>query len=295
MKPQGKTGAAGGAGGVCLGVGAGERVLSREALAGFLPEERLGLVHVFSTVDSTHTVLKGLAAAGAPGGTVVLADHQTGGRGRRGRSFVSPAGVGVYLSYLLRPRAGFENAPFLTGWAAVAAADAIQSAYGVEVGIKWVNDLVLNRRKVGGILVEASAEGGRGVVDTFAIGIGVNVNEGPGDFPGELSEMATSLAMEGGGGELDRVRLAAELVKALDVLGAEWPSGTGYLERYRELCLTPGSEITAYPQMLESGNGREGTALAVNGDFSLKVEFADGTIENLRSGEASVRGLCGYT
>ena len=294
MKPHCKVGGAGGAGGVCRGGGEGAKVLSKGALARFLPEERLGLVRVFSSVDSTNTVLKGLAAAGAPGGTVVLADGQTGGRGRRGRSFVSPAGAGVYLSYLLRPESGFEKAPCLPGWAAVAAADAIRSACGVEVGIKWVNDLVLNRRKVGGILVEASADGGRGVADTFAIGIGVNVNERPGDFPDGLSETATSLAMESGGGELDRVRLAAELVKALDLLGAEWPDHPGYLERYRELCLTPGSRITAYPQMLEGGNGREGTALAVNGDFSLKVEFEDGTIENLGSGEASVRGLCGY-
>ena len=294
MEAQKKAGVAGGAGGVRSGAGRGSEVLFAEALAGFLPEERMGRVHVLGSVDSTNTVLKGMGAAGAPGGTVVMAEHQSGGRGRRGRSFVSPAGAGVYLSYLFRPESGFEKAPFLACWAAVAAAEAIRSAFGVGVGIKWVNDLVLNRRKVGGILVEATAEGGRGVVDTFAIGIGVNVNEGPGDFPGGLSEIATSLAMESGGKAMDRARLAAELVKALDDLGAEWPGGTRHLERYRELCLTPGSEITAYPQMLESGNGRRGTALAVNDDFSLKVEFADGGIENLRSGEASVRGLCGY-
>lgn len=289
-----QNGVAGGAGGVWSGRGGGAEVLFSGALAGFLTEERMERVQVFASVDSTNTVLKGLAAAGAPGGTVVLAEHQTGGRGRRGRSFVSPAGAGVYLSYLLRLEAGFENASFLTAWTAVAAADAIRNACGVEVGIKWVNDLVLNRRKVGGILVEASAEGGRGVVDTFAIGIGVNVNERAGDFPGELSEIATSLAMECGGGELDRVRIAAEIVKALDGLAAEWPGGGGYLERYRELCVTPGSKITAFPQMLECRNGRAGTALEVNDDFSLKVEFEDGSIENLRSGEASVRGLCGY-
>lgn len=297
MKRLDKVRSCGGADEVCArgdGLSAGgEAELSREALGPFLAGERMGKVRVYGSVDSTNNVLKGLAADGAPGGTVVLADGQSGGRGRRGRSFVSPAGVGVYLSYLFKPEGGFEKLAALTGWTAVAVADAIRAACGVEARIKWVNDLLVNGKKVGGILTEAMVTGGSGAVDACVIGIGVNVNDATGDFPPELAGIATSLSMECGGKSFCRSRLAAEIIWAMDVLAAKWPDDGSYLQRYRELGVTAGSRITAYPQMLENGGGRTGTALAVNDDFSLKVEFDDGSVENLGSGEVSVRGLCG--
>lgn len=272
----------------------GREVFVREAVAAFLPETRMDGVRVFDSVDSTNTVLKGLAADGAPGGTVVMADHQSGGRGRRGRSFVSPAGVGIYLSYLFRPESGFGQLAALTGWAAVAAADAIQKACGVEPRIKWVNDLLVHGKKISGILTEAIAGVGSSAVEACVIGIGVNVNDAPGDFPPELAEIATSLSMESGGKQFCRGRLAAEIIAALDGVQAKWPGDGYYLRRYRELGATAGSRIAAYPQMIENGGGRTGTALAVNDDFSLKVEFDDGSVENLGSGEVSVKGLCGF-
>lgn len=271
-------------------------ILSKGSIAAFLPDDKSPLVHVFDSVDSTNNVLKDLSSKGAPSGTVVIADHQTGGKGRRGRSFMSPSGVGIYLSYLLKPEAGFDKISDLTSWTAVAVADAIKNAYGLDSQIKWVNDLLMNRKKICGILTEVSVEGESGFIDTCIIGIGVNVNETLSDFPAEISEIATSISLENDGKKFFRSKLAAEIIRSMDKLSSNWPDGSSYyLERYRDLNITVGSKITAYSQMLENGKGRMGTALAINDDFSLKVEFADGSVSSLRSGEVSVRGLYGYT
>ncbi len=270
-------------------------ILSKGSVSSYLPDQRCSDILLFDSVGSTNNVLKEMASKGAPSGTVVIADQQTSGKGRRGRSFASPSGVGIYFSYLFRPEDGLDKISDLTSWSAIAVADAIKNAYGLETQIKWVNDLLMNRKKICGILTEVTVEGESGLIDTCIIGIGINVNETPSDFPAGLSDIATSISIENGGRKFDRSRLAAELVKTMDKLRSDWPSSSYYIERYRELNITAGSKITAYPRMVENGEGRTETALAVNDDFSLKVEFTDGSIENLRSGEVSVRGLYGYT
>lgn len=268
-------------------------ILSRGSVSAFLPDSRYGDVLFFDSVVSTNNVLKDIASKGAVSGTVVLADHQTGGKGRRGRSFSSPAGAGIYLSYLFRPEAGFDRISDLTSWTAVAVADAVKNACGLDCSIKWVNDLLINRKKICGILTEVSVEGESGFIDTCIIGIGINVNESA--FPDEISDIATSLSIENGGKKYIRSKLAAEIIRCMDKLASGWPDSAYYLERYRGLNITAGSRITAYPLMMENGRGRTGTAIAVNDDFSLKVRFDDGSTENLKSGEVSVRGLYGYT
>ena len=268
-------------------------ILSKGSIASYLPDNRCGEVFFFESVDSTNNVLKDLASKGADTGTTVIADHQTGGKGRRGRSFASPSGAGIYLSYLLKPVSGFNKVSDLTSWTAVAVSDAIKCACGLDAQIKWVNDLLLNRKKICGILTEVSVEGESGLIDTCIIGIGVNVNES--SFPAEISDIATSLSIESNGKLYSRSRLASEMIKAMDKLAADWPDNSYYLERYRELNITSGSRITAFPLMIENGQGRTGTALSINDDFSLKVRFDDGSVEDLRSGEVSVRGLYGYT
>lgn len=268
-------------------------ILSKGSVSVYLPDSRCEDLLVFDSVDSTNTVLKDLASKGAKSGTVVIADHQTGGKGRRGRSFASPSGEGIYMSYLFKPESGFDKISDLTSWTAVAVSDAIRNAYGLDSQIKWVNDLLMNRKKICGILTEVTVEGESGFIDTCIIGIGVNVNEA--SFPSELSEIATSISIENGGTKFIRAKLASEMIKTMDKLAANWPSDPYYLERYRELNITTGSRITAFPQMTENGQGRTGEAIAINEDFSLKVKFDDGSVENLRSGEVSVRGLYGYT
>ena len=268
-------------------------ILSKGSVSVHLPDNRPGDLLVFDSVDSTNNVLKDMASKGALSGTVVIADQQTGGKGRRGRSFASPSGAGIYLSYLFKPDSGFDKISDLTSWTAFAVSDAIRRAYNLDSQIKWVNDLLMNRKKICGILTEVTVEGESGFIDTCIIGIGVNVNEE--DFPPEISEIATSISMENGGKKFVRSGLAAEIIKSMDKLASNWPQDPYYLERYRELNITTGSKITAFPQMTENGQGRTGKAIAINEDFSLKVEFDDGSVENLRSGEVSVRGLYGYT
>lgn len=268
-------------------------ILSKGSVSVYLPDSRCEDLLVFDSVDSTNTLLKDLASKGAKSGTVVIADHQTGGKGRRGRSFASPSGEGIYMSYLFKPESGFDKISDLTSWTAVAVSDAIRNAYGLDSQIKWVNDLLMNRKKICGILTEVTVEGESGFIDTCIIGIGVNVNEA--SFPSDLSEIATSISIENGGTKFIRAKLASEMIKSMDKLAANWPSDPYFLERYRELNITTGSRITAFPQMTENGQGRTGEAIAINEDFSLKVKFDDGSVKNLRSGEVSVRGLYGYT
>ena len=268
-------------------------ILSKGSISALLPDTRVPELYYFDSVDSTNNVLKDLAAKCAESGTVVIADHQTGGKGRRGRSFASPAGAGIYLSYLFRPESGFDKISDLTSWTAVAVADAIKKAYGFDTQIKWVNDLLMNRKKICGILTEVSVEGESGYIDTCIIGIGVNVNES--SFPPELSGIATSISIEQGGQKFIRSKLASEMIRSMDDLASNWPDSTYYLDRYRGLNITTGSKVTAYPLKIENGQGRTGTALSINDDFSLKVKFSDGSVEDLKSGEVSVRGLYGYT
>lgn len=268
-------------------------LLSKGAISAYLTDDKSEDLYVYDSVGSTNTVLKDFAANGSKSGTVVIADHQASGKGRRGRSFESPSGVGIYLSYLLKPQSGLNRISDLTSWTAVAVSDAIKNAYGLETSIKWVNDLLMNKKKICGILTEVTVEGESGFIDTCIIGIGINVNES--SFPDELKDIATSISIENGGKIFERARLAAEIIKSMDRLKDNWPDDSYYLERYRELNITTGSKITAFPITKDNSQGKSGTALEINEDFSLKVQFDDGSIEDLKSGEVSVRGLYGYT
>lgn len=268
-------------------------LLSKGAISAYLTDDKSEDLYVYDSVGSTNTVLKDFAANGSKSGTVVIADHQASGKGRRGRSFESPSGVGIYLSYLLKPQSGLNRISDLTSWTAVAVSDAIKNAYGLETSIKWVNDLLMNKKKICGILTEVTVEGESGFIDTCIIGIGINVNES--SFPDELKDIATSISIENGGKIFERAKLAAEIIKSMDRLKDNWPDDSYYLERYRELNITTGSKITAFPITKDNSQGKSGTALEINEDFSLKVQFDDGSIEDLKSGEVSVRGLYGYT
>jgi BirA family biotin operon repressor/biotin-[acetyl-CoA-carboxylase] ligase len=151
----------------------------------------------------------------------------------------------------------------------------------------------MNRKKICGILTEVTVEGESGMIDNCIIGIGINVNER--SFPEELSQIATSISIENGGKTFERWKLAAELIRALGDIKYRWPDDDYYINRYRKSNITVGSKITAFPQLAENSKGRTGTAIAINDDFTLKVRFDDGSVEDLRSGEVSVRGLYGYT
>jgi BirA family biotin operon repressor/biotin-[acetyl-CoA-carboxylase] ligase len=244
-------------------------------------------IHWFDTIDSTNTRAKQMALSGAPHGTVLLAGHQTDGRGRMGRSFHSPAESGVYFSVILRPQCTPDRLMHLTCAAAVAACNAVEQAAGFRPGIKWTNDLVCGNRKIAGILTELITVGN----ETCAIvGIGINCSQQESDFSEDIRSFAGSLTMAAGK-PIDRCTVAVELIRALkrmdDVLLTEKEA---LMARYRADCITVGRFVS----LLRADTVRYGQALCVDDDGALVVRFADGSTEAVQSGEVSVRGMYGY-
>ena len=233
------------------------------------------------TVSSTNTLLRSLAEEGAPEGLCLIAESQTGGRGRRGRSFFSPEGCGAYVSLLLRPSLAPERAIRITTAAAVAAARSAEALCGEPVGIKWVNDLYLHGRKVCGILSEAAAKR-EGALSYCVLGVGANVLPPPDGFPPELSEIAGSLLAT----PLPdaRERFLAGFLNAFASLYAGLAEGAHEAE-YRARSFVPGHAVT----VLRGGEARPAFALGVDSECRLRVRYPDGTEEALSSGEISIR------
>ena len=245
----------------------------------------------FESVDSTNSYLKRAASQGVVDGTVAVADEQTGGRGRRGRSFESPAGKGLYLSALLRPPVEPNHLLPITGFCAVAVCNAIERVAGVRPRIKWANDLVLGERKLCGILTELSMEGESGALQYAIVGIGVNVTQTEEDFAGELENIATSLYLQTGE-PVSRASLAAAIIEELDALYMALLRHRmqPYLDAYRQDCLTIGREV----QLLWEAVHEKVLATGVDDELGLQVLRASGATETIRTGEVSVRGLYGY-
>ncbi len=242
-------------------------------------------------VGSTNTELKTQAAAGAPAGTVLIAEKQTGGRGRLGRQFASPPGIGLYLSVVLRPTARPTELSHLTALVAVATCDAIEAACGIRPQIKWTNDLVLGKKKLVGILTELALEAESGSVQYAVAGIGINCNHQPSDFPPDVAQMATSILQETGR-TVDRSRLAAELIRALARMDAELLSGKqAWLARYEHDCITIGQDV----KIVRGDEIRFAHAIGLDEDAGLRVRYLDDGSEGVVfSGEVSVRGMYGY-
>ena len=254
------------------------------------PNRQVGKALVcLDTVDSTNNEVKRRAVDAVPDGLAVVAAQQTGGRGRRGRTFVSPPG-GLYLSALLRPQCPLEQVSALTAWSAVAVCDAIQQVCGVRPGVKWPNDVILEGRKLCGILTELELEGETAALRYVVVGIGVNLSQTEADFGPEVAPVAISLAQALGAAPR-RAEVAAALLDALDRLDRDFPGQwDSWLERYRADCITVGKPV----QVLQGSQARTGTAVGVDDNFALVVRWEDGTQEALSSGEVSVRGLLGY-
>lgn len=244
-------------------------------------------VHFFPEIDSTNTKAKELGEAGASHGTLVVADRQVAGKGRRGRSWSSPAGENIYMTILLRPKMQPVKAPMLTLVMAYSVALAMQT-YDIEVGIKWPNDLVVNGKKVCGILTEMSTE--IDFINYVIIGTGINV--GTSRFPEEISQTATSLLKETGK-EIPRAELTAEVMKQFETLYGQFEQ-TGDLsflqDGYNAILVNFDRQV----RILEPGRERNGIARGIDRQGELLVEYPDGTVEPVFAGEVSVRGIYGY-
>ena len=243
----------------------------------------------FDSIDSTNTRARELARQGAAHGTVLIADHQTGGRGRMGRSFHSPSGVGIYMSVILRPRCKPQEIMHLTCAAAVAMCDAVENAAGFRPCIKWTNDLVYGKRKIAGVLTELGFDS-RGNVDFAVVGIGINCCQQEGDFPEEIRSIAGSLSSVSAKA-IDRAKVAAAMMDALYRMDQSLLSGKEpMLHTYRRDCITLGKEVS----LVRGEEVRHGTALDIDDEGALLVRLPDGSIEAVNSGEVSVRGMYGY-
>ena len=273
------------------------------SLQAFLGIERMERVLCFDSTDSTNRRVQeavfNTPAAGtpdsslqAPHGLIVVANEQTAGRGRLGRTFASPQDMGIYMSVLLRPEVLSDASPSaswtaLTSWTAVAICRAIETVYGVQPGIKWVNDLYLGGKKICGILTQMDLETESGLIRDIIIGIGVNVQEQEKDFPEELRDIAGSLYQQTGR-KIDRTVLAAEMIRQLDRLCADWTipeAAAAYLADYRAHSLVTGRSV----RVISPRGTKEATAESIGDDFSLHVRYTDGTEEALRGGEISIR------
>lgn len=247
-----------------------------------------GNIHYFDTIDSTNTEAKRMASDGAPHGTVLIADCQTHGRGRMGRSFHSPENAGIYLSMILRPNCPAQQLLHLTCATAVAAADGIYRATSLQTGIKWTNDLVYERKKLGGILTELALNS-NGSVDYAIVGIGINCNQTALQFPAEIQSTATSLRLCTGK-DIDRTAVIASILVALQEMCSNLQNPAKVLTRYKEKCITIGQEIS----LVRGDVVSHGKALDVDDNGALLVRFEDGQIHTVNSGEVSIRGMYGY-
>lgn len=238
---------------------------------------------------STNIDAKLLAEQGEEEGTVVVADMQTEGRGRRGRGWVSPAGKDIYMTILLRPQCGPEKASALTLVMAIAVLEALEEVISQPCGIKWPNDIVINNKKVCGILTEMSAE--IDGIHYVVIGSGINVNQS--QLAEDIRDKATSLYIESGE-KINRSKLTARVLyyfeKNYAVFKESWDL-TGLVEKYNRFLVNRGREV----RVLDPKGEYDGIAWGINEKGELLVERkSDGQTVLVYAGEVSVRGIYGY-
>ena len=268
--------------------GAGDVLSEAELLSCLKTEWAGGRTVYFDATDSTNVQARRLAEAHAPHGTLVVSDRQDGGKGRRGRSWASPSGVGIWMSLILRPEIAPSSASMLTLAAALAVREGIREETGLSPLIKWPNDLVLNGMKICGILTEMSTE--LMEIQYVITGIGINVNQR--EFPPEIRDTATSLSLEAGR-SFRRSSLIAAILKAFEKDYAAFLK-TGdlslLLEEYNACLVNRGKEVC----ILDPSGEYRAVAEGIDENGSLLVTLPDGTRREIISGEVSVRGIYGY-
>jgi len=240
-------------------------------------------VRRFDCLPSTNRFLCEKAKRGMPEGLVVIAEHQTEGYGRYGRAFCSPEGTGLYMSILLRPEGTPEISLLITTAAAVAVSEAIEELTGRRCGIKWVNDLILDGKKVCGILTEGALCADSARLDYAVLGIGINVTEPIGGFPAEIRDVAGALleAPEAG----FRNRLATAILHRFFEYYRQLEKRT-FFDGYRQRLFFLGKQVS----ILRTGQEiAKAIALDVDRDFRLLVRYDDGRVEALSSGEIGIK------
>lgn len=242
----------------------------------------------FDTIDSTNTKAQELAEKGYPSGTLVVADKQESGKGRRGRSWVSPSGTGIFMTLMIKPDINPNNASMLTLVAALAVAKAITSVTGEEAMIKWPNDIVVNSKKVCGILTEMNAQ--FDYINNIVVGIGINVHNE--SFPEEISQMASSLMIEAGGKRFHRAQIIAETMSYFEQYYDTFLKTqdlSALVKEYDELLVNRNKSV----RVLDPKEPFDGKAMGITPKGELIVDTWESR-KLVSSGEVSVRGIYGY-
>ena len=242
----------------------------------------------YEELDSTNSRAKQLAEEGMPHGTLVLAGSQTAGKGRRGRQWTSPAGSGVFMTLILKPKIQPASASMLTLAAALAVKRAVSRLTGLTPLIKWPNDIVINGKKVCGILTEMSSE--VDYINYVVVGIGINTNME--EFPGELEKTATSLLLETGQ-RCHRASLASAVLEEFEAVYERFLATedlSDLKEEYEAGMVNLGRQV----RVLAVENVFEGVAVGIDEGGRLLVETKDRVLHKVMSGEVSVRGIYGY-
>ena len=242
----------------------------------------------FDTIDSTNTKAQELAEKGYPSGTLVVADKQESGKGRRGRSWVSPSGTGIFMTLMIKPDINPNNASMLTLVAALAVAKAITSVTGEKAMIKWPNDIVVNGKKVCGILTEMNAQ--FDYINHIVVGIGINVHNE--SFPEEISQMASSLMIEAGGKRFHRAQIIAETMSYFEQYYDTFLKTqdlSALVREYDELLVNRNKSV----RVLDPKEPFDGKAMGITPKGELIVDTWESR-KLVSSGEVSVRGIYGY-
>ena len=260
-----------------------EKVTANEIQLGLQTKTLGKTIHYEESVETTQKIAHTLANEGAPEGTLVVAEEQLGGKGRLMRNWYSPKYSGIWMSLILRPSIPFQQAPQLTLIAAVAVVQAIEHTTDLKPQIKWPNDILINRKKVTGILTELQAESDR--IHSVIIGIGMNVNQEKNDFPEELQEIATSLLLEGGK-KVSRARVIQEVLVRLETLYEQFLA-EGFLpikQLWESYAISLGKEIKA----TTVNSTIVGKAIGITDEGVLLLEDHTGKVHNIYSADIHV-------
>ena len=257
-------------------------------------------VECFKEIDSTNLYAKKLLAASPRlDKRVIIAEHQTAGRGRMGRTFYSPDKTGIYLSAIYSPANPITNPAKITAFSAVAVCRAIKKLYGIETKIKWINDIFYNDKKICGILTEGFTNFETSLIESAIIGIGINIEENKEAFPEEVKKIAGAIFSGKPDTQADshissfvnphvsRCELAAEVSVQLFKILEEAPEAV--FKEYKELSFLLGKTITVYPVIGDEKSSYKAKAVDIDENASLIVELSDGSQKKLLSGEVSLK------
>lgn len=269
-------------------------LLSSEGIHAFCREIKADQIHCYKVLDSTNTMAKKMATSEKSGLALVVAEEQTSGRGRMGRSFYSPQSTGIYMSLLIKPIFDISKSVLVTTAASVAVCRAIEDVLGIHCQVKWVNDIYLDEKKVGGILTEGITDFESGQIEYIVIGIGINYIAPENGFPEELHHIAGSLlpfsaSMSSGERRSRNLiigSIAAQLLQLLKSLNPD-----EFLAEYKERSLILGHTVTFFYPKSGQTEARQGVAVDIDPEGGLLIRQEDGDIITLNSGEVTIRRI----